>query len=322
MRTFACRHLVVWLPLLVAAGCQNSSGVAGVRPYANGPYAANSGADSSQPGQVDSQIASMTDRTRTLEDQLKNARTHARLQDEYLRAVNERLKQATTQLAQLQGSSASGGSQLDTLDRINQEKERQLAAARQDVQRMEIELSQLRKQIKEKDAELADVRTARDRLVSSHPRGAATITPNSSAKLELVTIPGIEVRRDGDVIRIPLPAEQIFEPGTVKIRTTAQSTLDQVALKLAQAYPFQRIGVEGHATQVTSAGGPWRDNHHLSSAEAMAVYEYLSQRSSLREDHFHIVGHGANHPVYSTATDTGRRGNQRVEVVIYPDRAE
>ena len=319
MRAFACRHFVVLLPLLVASGCQNSSGVAGVRPYAAGPFAANSGTGSSQPGQVDSQIASMTDRTRTLEDQLKNARTHARLQDEHLRAVNDRLKQATTQLAQLQGNGTTANSQVDTLDRINQEKERQLAAARQDVQRMEIQLSQMRNQIKEKDAELAEVRAARDRLVSSRPRGAASITPNSSTSLELIDIPGIDARRDGDVVRIQLPAEQIFEPGTVKIRTTAQSTLNHAASKISQAYPFQRIGVEGHATQATSADGPWRDNHHLSSAEAMAVYEYLTRHSSLRADHFHIVGHGANHPVYSNATDTGRRGNERVEIVIYPE---
>jgi outer membrane protein OmpA-like peptidoglycan-associated protein len=54
----------------------------------------------------------------------------------------------------------------------------------------------------------------------------------------------------------------------------------------------------------------------------MVVYENLSRRSSLGADHFHVVGHGANHPIYSNATDTGRRGNQRVEIVIYPDRVQ
>jgi outer membrane protein OmpA-like peptidoglycan-associated protein len=34
---------------------------------------------------------------------------------------------------------------------------------------------------------------------------------------------------------------------------------------------------------------------------------------------FFVVGHGANHPVVSNATDAGRSRNRRIELVIYPE---
>ena len=43
-----------------------------------------------------------------------------------------------------------------------------------------------------------------------------------------------------------------------------------------------------------------------------------SGASTMKMPHGH---HGANHPVYSTATSSGRRANQRVELVVYPETA-
>jgi chemotaxis protein MotB len=51
----------------------------------------------------------------------------------------------------------------------------------------------------------------------------------------------------------------------------------------------------------------------------MALYEFLQSKSFFGADQMFIVGHGSNHPVYSTATDSGRRANNRIELVIYPE---
>ena len=127
------------------------------------------------------------------------------------------------------------------------------------------------------------------------------------------------IERDGNVIRIQMPAENIFNPQTAQIREGKISTLNGLGKKLAEAYPDQRIGLEGHANSNQSTQGVWRNGHHLSSAQAMAIYEFFLTRSIFRSDQMFIVGHGANHPVYSSATETGRLGNDRVEIVIYPD---
>ena len=116
-----------------------------------------------------------------------------------------------------------------------------------------------------------------------------------------------------------MSAESVFNPQTAQIREGKIRTLNGLGRKLAEAYPNQRIGLEGHASSNQNLQGAWRNGHHLSSARAMSIYEFFLTRSILQSDQMFIVGHGANHPVYSSATETGRLGNDRVEIVIYPD---
>ncbi|MFP6656733.1 MAG: OmpA family protein [Pirellulales bacterium] len=331
MRPVACRYAVC-LSLLCAlftAGCRNGGSVAGLPPFARGPYAANPNGDGAEPNQFDRRLANDTrkfgsrvsplpNKSGSLAEDLKNARAHARLQDEHLRAVNERLRQAAAQLAQLQGKDTSGQSRADSLDRVNQEKERRLAAARQDVQRLETQLSQLRNQLEERNAELAKARASQERLVSNRARGNVSITPNAGSRLPLINVPNVQVRRDGDVVRIQISADQLFNAGTVQLIPSGRATLQQVAAAISRTYAKQRIGIEGHTAQA-SVGGPWRDGHHLSSAQAMAVYELLSRQPEIAANQLHITGHGANHSVYSSATPAGQRKNQRVEIVVYPE---
>ena len=69
-------------------------------------------------------------------------------------------------------------------------------------------------------------------------------------------------------------------------------------------------------------GGPWRSNHELSNARAMAVYEVLTSSLRLRADQLFVVAHGGNHPVVSNATPEGKQRNRRVELVVYPEKRE
>lgn len=318
MRPVACRYTICLslLCTLFASGCRNDGSVAGLPPYANGPYAADANNRAIGPGQPVRVWGNASGNS--LAEDLKNARAHARLQDEHLRAVNERLRKATAQLAQLQGQGGGDGSRFDSLDRVNQEKERQLAAARQDVQRLETQLSQLRNQLKERDGDLAQVRAAQERLVSDRARGNVSITPNAGSQLPLIDLPNVEVRRDGDVVRIQIPAEQLFEAGTVQLLPAGRTTVQQVGSAISRNYARQRIGIEGHTSEA-KVGGPWRDSHHLSSAQAMAIYELLARLPAISASQLHITGHGANHPIYSNATPAGQRKNQRVEIVVYPE---
>ncbi len=160
--------------------------------------------------------------------------------------------------------------------------------------------------------------TADTLLAANRRRGAASITPNTNLSLPELAIPGVEIRRDGEVLRIPLSSDDLFQPGTVQLQPAAESRLRQIAAELSFSVRDQRIGVEGH-TDGQTISGPWRDPLHLSSAQAMAVYEFLAQQDLFGPTQFHVVGHGGNHPLYSTATADGRRGNRRVELVIYPE---
>jgi chemotaxis protein MotB len=245
----------------------------------------------------------------------------AQHQQAQLAQVQQQQLAAQQQQQALQSATAS-------MDRINQEKERQLAASRQDVQRLEAHVTALSSKLKETAGDLVQERNDKlalqkkyDDVVAANRRtGSVTITANSSRNVDLVAVEirGVNVRRDGDVIRVTLPARELFTPGATQLSPGAGSLLDTVAAELARAYPRQLIGVEGH----TDAGGPLPQGinaQQLTTSRAMAVYNHLIGRGSLRAEQLHVSGYGANHPAYSNATPAGREANQRVELVVYPE---
>ena len=277
--------------------------------------------------QLRQSVAMLADKNQTLQTQFANAQRHAQLQERHLKSVSDRLSATTTELAQTQIQKQGSNQNAASLNDLNQEKERQLATARQSVQKLQQEVQQSNEQLQTIQSQLAQsesrAKTAQQSVehltASSRNRGGATIRSNHD--LALITLPTDKatIERDGSVIRVRLLSERFFNPQTAQVQDGVSKTLEQLGQSLAQAYPNQRIGVEGHADSVSDGEGVWRNGHHLSSAQAMAIYEFFITRSLFRDDQMFIVGHGANHPVYSSATHSGRRGNDRVEIVIYPD---
>ena len=157
---------------------------------------------------------------------------------------------------------------------------------------------------------------------SMQRQGGVSITPNNSflQTLPAINIAGVFVRRDGDVIRIEMPGNTLFESGSARLRPGAANLISDVAAELVRTYPDQIIGVEGHTDNDPIAGNQWRNNHELSIARAMTVYDVLINRTRLQGNQLFVVGHGSNHPIVSNATLEGKQRNRRVELVVYPDR--
>jgi chemotaxis protein MotB len=221
-------------------------------------------------------------------------------------------------------------SRASTLDQDNQELETLLAQSRQQNKLLQDQVVALRDQLTSTTQQLGQVRTekttieqkAQASLTSTPRRAGASISANSSLgrDLPVFNIPGVEVRQDGDVVRIELPAEKMFDASAARLRMEATPMIDQVAAELARAYPGQFIGIEGYTDTDPPANTQWLSNHQLSLARAQAVFEYLVARTTLRPNQLFVVGHGGNHPVVSNATTAGKLRNRRVELAIYPDR--
>jgi flagellar motor protein MotB len=221
-------------------------------------------------------------------------------------------------------------SRASTLDQDNQELETLLAQSRQQNKLLQDQVAALRDQLTSTTQQLGQVRTekttieqrAQASLASTPRRAGASISANSSLgrDLPVFNIPGVEVRQDGDVVRVELPAEKMFDASAARLRMEATPMIDQVAAELARTYPGQFIGVEGHTDTDPPANTQWLSNHQLSLARAQAVFEYLVARTTIRPNQLFVVGHGSNHPVVSNATTPGKLRNRRVELAIYPDR--
>jgi flagellar motor protein MotB len=112
----------------------------------------------------------------------------------------------------------------------------------------------------------------------------------------------------------------LFQPGSTVLQPVAGSMLDTAAAELSRAYPDQTIGIEGHTDNDFIRTPGAGDHQQLSVARATAVYQYLVARGQIPSTRMFIVGHGSNHPVVSNATAAGKERNNRVELVVYPEK--
>jgi len=220
-------------------------------------------------------------------------------------------------------------SRAGALDRDNQELERLLAQSQQRGKVLEDQIALLREQLSGVTAQLARVREEKETseqkvqalTASMRRRGGVSISPNNSLleTLPAINLPDVYVRRDGDVIRVELPADRLFQYGTAQLRPEATRLITTAAAELVRTYPKQMIGVEGHTDSDPIYSEQWRNNHQLSVGQATAVHEVLCRETRLRVEQLFIVGHGANHPVVSNASFAGKQRNRRVELVVYPE---
>ena len=213
------------------------------------------------------------------------------------------------------------------LDMNNADLHRQLAQVEQARQTSQEQVSLLQKQLGEMATRLKDTQLAKaeaDRQVSAiqastRARGGATITANNSIRqsLSLVQIPGLDIRQDGEVIRIEIPGDKLFSPGTAQLQIDGYRVLDEVAAAVQRTYARQRIVVEAHTDD--SLGMNATAAHMLTSSQAQAVFQQLVQRGRLPARQLSVLAMGENHPLASNATPAGKAKNRRIEIVVYPD---
>lgn len=240
-----------------------------------------------------------------------------------------KLSQAEQQQAAMSRQYQQIQDRANALAKDNEEIGVLLAQARQQAKVAEDGRTAIQEQLRATNAQLAQVRSEKETndkrvqtlTASLQRQGGVTIGANNSLlqTLPAVNIPGVHVRRDGDVIRVELPAANLFEPGGARLRPGADGLIANAASEIIRVYPDQLIGIEGH-TDTDPVGNPWRSNQELSVVEAMVVYDVLLNRMRLPSSQVFVVGQGANRPVVSNATAEGKQRNRRVELVVYPER--
>ena len=237
------------------------------------------------------------------------------------------------QVQQQQAALAQQSQELQTkaqaLDQDNQQLSSMLAQSRQQTKMLQDQVAAMREQMtglaqqasRYKEEQQTATKKSEALLSSNRRRSGAAITANNSLSTQLpaLNVPGVQVRRDGDVIRIELPADPLFDPGTAQLRADAGRMIDAVATELLREYGQHFLGVEGHTDHDPARAGGTGD-HELSVARATAVSKYLASRTRLKTSQMFIAGHGPNHPVVSNGTPAGRQRNRRIELVIYPEQ--
>jgi flagellar motor protein MotB len=234
------------------------------------------------------------------------------------------------QTAPLQSQFQDAQRRIAELDANNRDLHAQLAQVQQETAVYKDQLALVQKRLSDTASQLQQAQQTRQEFeqraetlqASMRRRGGATITANNSVRqsLEVANLPGLEVRTEGDVVRIVVPSDQLFAPGTANFTAAAGPLLDRIAMAIGQNYPRQRVAIEGH-TDAAPAGvaGQAASNHHLAASQAQGVFEQLTRRNRLPARQLFVVAHGDNHPRASNGTPAGRSANRRIELVVYPE---
>lgn len=230
--------------------------------------------------------------------------------------------QAAPQLVELER-------RVQQLDSINRGLTTQLAQAQQQYQLANERYSLLAKQLQDTTGQLQQLRLAatqaetqvRGLQASSQTRSGARLRANSSVAPSAtgVQISGAQVFPEGDVVRVRVPADQIFAPGTAQLNPSGSYLLDQVAATIQRQYPRQRVGIEGHTDTGQLFGGAFATPYQLAGAQAQAVMDQLVRRNNLPTQQLFTIAHGPNHAVGDNNTANGRAENRRIEFAIYPE---
>jgi len=123
---------------------------------------------------------------------------------------------------------------------------------------------------------------------------------------------GIEVQRQGDVIKLEMPSAVTFDLNSSTLQPQFMPALNKVAATLAE-YQSTYVAVNGF----TDSTGGDALNMRLSQARAEAVANYL-KGNGVNAARITATGFGPAQPVASNATEEGRAQNRRVEIKLTP----
>lgn len=123
---------------------------------------------------------------------------------------------------------------------------------------------------------------------------------------------GVSIQRDGDTLKLQLPAQITFASGSSEIRGELYPLLTDLAKVLAE-YDKTFLVISGH----TDDTGSRALNMTLSQQRANQVKEYL-QLQRVDERRLLAQGLGPDQPLRPNSSTQARAENRRVEIQIEP----
>jgi chemotaxis protein MotB len=127
----------------------------------------------------------------------------------------------------------------------------------------------------------------------------------------------VKVEMQDKGLVITFVSEVLFDSGKAKLRKDSYSKLDKVASVLNTTVSDLNVGIEGHTDNQPIKKSGWKSNWELSTARALSVLHYLSEKE-VAEPRLAAIGYGEFKPVASNDDKEGRQKNRRVEIVILP----
>ncbi len=131
---------------------------------------------------------------------------------------------------------------------------------------------------------------------------------------------GVDVRLNREGILITISGALLFSSGRADLRPESVAVLDRVARYLRRIP--NEVRISGHTDNIPPDSPIYPTNWELSTARAIAVARYFSDRWGIAPARLAAVGYGEYRPVADNSTREGRMRNRRVEIqIVYPEMA-
>ncbi len=218
-------------------------------------------------------------------DQLRRARSEAQ-------AATEKATAAVT------AATAAQKELTDKVEKLEGEKA-ELATAKEE----------LSKEVAAKSGELAELKGTYDKLEDK--------MKDEIAKGD------ISLSQDGGRLRVGLVDKLLFDSGEAAVSKRGEEVLARVGAVLA-AIDDKQIQVSGHTDRTPISdklAGQFPTNWELSTARAINVVRFLSEKASVPPQRLVASGYGEYHPIANNKTAAGRAKNRRIEILLTPSLA-
>ncbi|KUM52085.1 OmpA family protein [Rheinheimera sp. EpRS3] len=123
---------------------------------------------------------------------------------------------------------------------------------------------------------------------------------------------GVKVVRDGDKLRLDIPAQLTFDINRSDIRSSLYPVFNDIA-KVLRDYEKTMLVIAGH----TDDTGAYQYNMTLSQARADSVKQYLTAQN-VQAIRIETQGYGPSYPIVPNTSEANRTLNRRVEIHIEP----
>lgn len=123
---------------------------------------------------------------------------------------------------------------------------------------------------------------------------------------------GVQVRREGDNLRLIMPGNITFATGRSEIRDDFYPVLRSVG-KVLMKFEKTNIKITGH----TDSTGDATTNQTISEQRANNVSRFFID-GGVKAGRVQSIGYGPRYPIGSNSTEAGREQNRRVELELLP----
>ena len=125
----------------------------------------------------------------------------------------------------------------------------------------------------------------------------------------------VDIDAAAGTVTVTLPNTILFSSGSADLKKQAAGDLNNIVSVLRTRYEGNNIDVVGNTDTDPIKKSKWKDNWELSAERALAVVRYLESQG-IEGKRLRAIGCGAERPVASNATSSGKAKNRRVEIVV------